>query len=279
VWPQAPDVTARPEPMAPPKHLHWDLWLGPAPERPYAEYKDSSNKKKGAYHTFNWRGWWDFGTGALGDMACHTANLAFMAANLKYPTMLKGEAGDLNDETYPSWARVAWDFPAADGRPAVKFKWYEGRMLGDLVQPDKSLFSGLQFGKGKEKFPASGALVIGEKGALFQTDDYGADWKLLPAEDFKDVKEPEKTVPRNRRGDDLAMKQEWASAIRGEIDQAFSNFGHAGVFTEAVLLGNIAIRNRGQELKWDGEGMKFTNNDKANQSLRRQPRSGWDVTL
>ena len=279
VWPQAPDVMQRPPAKDPPKHLHWDNWLGPAPERPYGEYEsnDVGGKRsgKGAYHSFNWRGWWDFGTGALGDMACHTANLAFAGTKLGYPTSVKGECGDLNPETYPSWGRVVWNYP--DG---VKFHWYEGRMLGYLVQPDKSLFKGIAFDGDKNKFPNSGALVVGENGALFQTDDYGDAWRLLPEDKFKDAKGPEQTLKRfEDKNQDQNMKKEWASAIRGEIDKTFSNFDYAGVLTEATLLGNIAIRNRGQELKWDGEAMKFTNNEEANKWLRRQPRSGWDVTL
>jgi predicted dehydrogenase len=268
VWPQAPQITQRPPEAPKPDYLHWDMWLGPAPERPYA---------KEFYHPFNWRGWWDFGTGALGDMACHTANLPFYATKLKYPTSVRAEAGDLNPETYPSWARILWEFPERDGMPAVKFHWYEGRMLGDLVLPDKSLFTGVTFDD-NNKFPTGGALVIGEKGRLFQNDDYGNSWRLLPEKDFADFKAPEQTLARYKDDIDTSMKKEWVAAIKGEIDQPFSNFGYAGVLTEAMLLGNVAIKNAGQRLEWDGEAMKFTNNDQANQSIRRPARSGWDVT-
>jgi predicted dehydrogenase len=281
VWPQAPQVMQRPPAMDPPPHLHWDLWLGPAPQRPYAEYEESESdgkkKRKGAYHSFNWRGWWDFGTGALGDMACHTANLPFMAANLKYPTHVTAEAGDVNPETYPSWAHITWDFLAREGQPELKFHWYEGHKDGKLVQPEQSLFTGMTFDD-KNKLPSGGALVVGDKGALFQYDDYGQSWRLLPEADFKDEKGPQPTLPRHNQKDlGLAMKREWISAIKGEIDQPFSNFGYSGVLTEAMLLGNIAIQNHGQQLDWDGEAMKFRNSDEANKSVRRQPRAGWDV--
>jgi predicted dehydrogenase len=279
IWPQAPSVMKRPEPSEPPKHVHWDNWLGPAPERPYAVYNEGGGKRSGAYHAFSWRGWLDFGTGALGDMACHTANLPFMAANLKYPTAVKAEAGDVNEETHPSWARIAWDFPAAEGRGPVRFNWYEGRMLGDLVLPDKSLFNGVLFGRDKNKFPTGGALIVGEKGALYQTDDYGNDWKLLPTDKFAGEKGPAPSLPRSPGGDDQAMKKEWAAAIKGEIPETFSNFGYAGVLTEAMLLGNVAIRQHGKQLQWDGEAMTFKDNADANRFLRRQPRSGWDVTM
>jgi predicted dehydrogenase len=257
-------------PEAPvPGTLNWDAWLGPAPQRPYA---------KEFYHPFAWRGWLDFGTGALGDMACHTANLPFFAAKLKYPTSVQAEAGDVNQETHPSWAHIVWDYPARGDAPPLKFHWYEGKRDGKLVQPDRSAFAGKMFDDDKNKFPQSGALVVGEKGSLFQTDDYGNSWHLLPEKEMKDVKGPEATIPRHKDDIDQAMKNEWAAAIKGEIDQSFSNFGYAGVLTEAMLLGNVAIKNQGKRLEWDGEGLKITNNEEANKSIRRQARSGWDVT-
>jgi predicted dehydrogenase len=282
VWPQAPGVVQRPPAMDPPKYLHWDLWLGQAPQRPYAEYEGNPDKgkkdRKGAYHPFNWRGWWDFGTGALGDMACHTANLPFFATKLKYPTRVTAEAGDVNPETYPSWAHIIWHYPARESQPELKFHWYEGRKDGKLVQPDQALFTGPTFDDDKNKFPGGGALIIGDKGAMFQYDDYGRSWRLLPETRFKDEKGPEPTLPRNNADNiELGMKKEWIAAIRGEIDQPFSNFGYAGLLTEAMLLGNVAIRNHGKQLDWDGEAMKFKSNDEANKSLRRQPRAGWDV--
>jgi predicted dehydrogenase len=268
IWPQAPQIMERPPEAPKPEQLNWEAWLGPAPHRPYV---------KEFYHPFAWRGWLDFGTGALGDMACHTANLPFYATKLKYPTSVQAEAGDVNNETHPSWAHIVWDYPARGDMPPVKFHWYEGkRDKKDLVQPDRKLFPGLGSDK---QLPASGALVIGEKGALFQTDDYGNSWHLLPEKDMKDVKGPEKSIPRHDGDIDQAMKKEWAAAIKGEIDQTFSNFGYAGVLTEAMLLGNVAIRNHGKRLEWDGEGMKFAGNEDAQKFVRRQAREGWDVTM
>jgi hypothetical protein len=104
---------------------------------------------------------------------------------------VQGEAGELNTETYPAWARIVWDFPEREGMQPVKFHWYEGRRDGTLVQPDRAMFSGVTFDDDKNKFPNSGALIVGEKGRLFQFDDYGTAWKLLPEGDFKDVKGPE----------------------------------------------------------------------------------------
>src|SRR5688572_7152192 len=130
VWPQSPKIKERPAPEEVPSHVNWNAWIGPRQPRPY------SGK---FYHPFNWRGWWDFGTGALGDMACHTANLPFRALKLGYPTSVSAESEELNPETYPAWARVNFDFPAREGMPPVRFTWYEGRKDNVLVLPPKEL--------------------------------------------------------------------------------------------------------------------------------------------
>src|SRR4029077_10774794 len=128
IWPQSPSVTTRPPPAPVPDYLDWDLWLGTAPERPYA---------KDAYHSFKWRGWWDFGTGALGDMGCHTANMPFMALKLGHPSLAQTESEEIREgqETYPGWAKVTFEFPARGDLPPVKFTWYEGHRDGQRVLP------------------------------------------------------------------------------------------------------------------------------------------------
>jgi predicted dehydrogenase len=262
VWPQAPKITSRPSRTDPvPPHVHWDLWLGPAPERPYVGNR--------TYHDFSWRGWWDFGTGALGDMACHTANLPFMALKLGYPISVQAECGDLNPETYPSWATVVWEFPARGDMPAVKMTWYEGQRDGKKNLPPEPLFHG-------EKPPGSGSLLVGEKGILYSPHDYGADYRFLgmngatPA----DFDSKPKKLPRNGKGD-LGMKLEWAAAIKGGPG-AMSNFDYAGSLTETILLGNVAIR-AGKKLMYDGPAMKFTNDASANQYLHKDYRKGWPL--
>src|SRR5262249_34947754 len=132
IWPQAPSVTSRPKAEDAPAHVHWDEFLGPAPERPY----------NSAYHPFKWRGWWGFGTGAPGDMACPTANMAFMALKLQYPNTIEAENGPINPETYPAWARIAFQFPARGDMPAVKFVWYEGKNDGKNILPAPDLVKG-----------------------------------------------------------------------------------------------------------------------------------------
>lgn len=260
VWPQAPEIMARPEGSDPiPSHVHWDLFLGPAPLRPY---------KKDVYHTFKWRGWWDFGTGALGDMACHTANMAFMALKLGYPTSVIAEAGDLNPETFPSWARVKWEFPEREGMRPVTMYWYEGKKDKKKMLPPEELTKGL-------KLPSSGSLLVGEKGMMYSPNDYGAAFELLPKENFADYKKPEPRLARNGGGDD-GMKKEWVAGIKGG-PKPFSNFDYAGMMTEAVLLGNVAIKAIGRKLEWDGPNMKVTNDTAANDYLHYDYRSGWTL--
>jgi predicted dehydrogenase len=284
IWPQGPDAilrvgAARQAALAAlhgkqaevkvataPKHVHWDEFLGTAPERPY----DS------IYHPFSWRGWWDYGTGALGDMACHTANMAFMALELGYPTSIVAEeVQDLNAETGPTGARVVFQFPARGTQSAVKFTWHEG-IDGSRRKylPKADLFQG-------EKPVDSGSLLIGSKGTLYSPDDYGSDYKFL-GKDSKDLEAEAKKVPeslpRNGKGDD-GMKEEWVRAIRsGKSETAMSNFEYAAMLTETILLGNVAIRSgKGVKLEWDGPNMKVTNRPEAEKFIKVDYRKGWEV--
>jgi predicted dehydrogenase len=258
-WQQAPTLTKRPPDAEVPKHVHWDEWLGPAPYRHYAK----------GYHPFAWRGFWDFGTGALGDMACHTANMAFMALKLGHPSSVVAENGEINPETYPAWATITFQFPARGDMPPVKLVWYEGKKTPDSPQnlPPAELFKG-------EKPVSSGSLLVGEKGTLYSPDDYGARYFLLPKKEFEGYKKPERALPRNGRGD-RGQKEEWARAIKeGKPQIALSNFDYAALLTETILLGNVAMR-AGKKLEWDGPNLKFTNAPDANKLLRTEYRSGW----
>ena len=268
VWPQAPDITKRPDRADVwPKSIHWDYFIGGAPLRPFV---------KEIYHPFKWRGWWDFGTGAIGDMACHTANMAFRALKLAHPTAVSAESGELNPETYPAWARVKIEFPAREEMPPVTLTWHEGKKDGELVLPPKDLLAKvLQPG---EKLKESGSILVGEKGILFSPDDYGAEFRVTPKElgEGKNFKSPEK-LPANGGGDQ-GMKNEWVEAIKaGKPEIAYSNFDFASLLTEAFLLGNVAIRT-GKRLEWDGPGLKVTNVPEANQFIQTQYRRGWEVT-
>jgi hypothetical protein len=272
VWPQSPRITARPQGEDPvPKYLHWDLWLGPAPFRPY--HHGPNKGKRGTYHDFNWRGWWDFGTGALGDMACHTANLPFLACKLGYPTSVMAECEPVNPETYPAWARVTFHFPARGDMPACKLVWHEGRKDGVLVHPPQEVLAKVL--KEGEKLSASGSIIVGDQAITYSPDDYGGTIRFYPDE-AKNFAAKE-TLPRNGGGDG-GMKREWADAIKaGKPAIALSNFDYAGLLTETILLGNVAMRFQGTRLEWDGPGMKFTNHTEANKFLHREYRKGWTL--
>jgi predicted dehydrogenase len=258
VWPQAPTVVARPTDTPPvPATLHWEQFIGPAPMRPYNP----------AYHPFNWRGWRDFGTGALGDMGCHTANLPFMALKLAHPTAIRAESETLNPETYPAWATVHYEFPARGDMPPVRMNWYEGKLPSGLKNlPPLDLFHG-------EKPADSGCLMVGDKGVLYSPSDYGANWKLLPENRFVGFQAPTETLVRNGKGDQ-GMKNEWVAGIRGG-PRPFSNFEYSSLLTETILLGNVAI-SAGVPLVWDGPHFRFTTGEReAKHLLRRNYRKGW----
>ena len=268
IWPQAPEITARPDKADVwPSTVHWDEFLAGAPLRPYVSK---------TYHPFAWRGWWDFGTGAIGDMACHTANMAFRALKLAHPTTISAENGDVNPETYPAWARIVMEFPARGEMPAASLTWYEGKKDGKLVHPPEELQAKVL--KENEKLTMSGSILVGDKGILYSPNDYGARYRILPDSlaEGKDLYTPE-TLPINGKGDQ-GQKNEWVEAIKaGKPELAYSNFDYASLLTEAFLLGNVAIRT-GKKLEWDGPGLKVTNYPEANQYIQTEYRRGWEVT-
>jgi predicted dehydrogenase len=261
IWPQSPGITERPAPAECPPHVHFDLFLGPAPERPYAK----------GYHPFAWRGWWDFGTGALGDMACHTANMGFMALKLGHPISVHAESEKPNPETYPGWARIVWEFPARDEMPPLKMYWYEGKKDGKKLYPPEQLTKNLSLSD-------SGSLLIGDNGKLFSPNDYGADFMLIYGKNIeKNVPVVAESLPRNGHGDH-GQKQEWVRAIKeGKPEIALANFDYAGMLAETVLLGNVAIRAEGKKLEWDGPGCRVTNDSDANAFLKTEYRKGWTL--
>jgi len=242
IWPQGGD---RAKPEDPPANLHWDEWLGPAPQRPYAK----------GYHPFAWRGWWDFGTGALGDMACHTFNMPFMALMLRDPTSVHAKSSGHNKDSYPKWSEIEYEFPANDKRPAVKVTWYDGGQ-----KPKAELFGG-------EKIEGSGALIIGDKGKLYSPGDYaGGNYKCLgfekPKVDFE--KSP-------------GHFEEFVRAIKGG-PQARSNFpDYAGPLTETILLGNLAVWATGKKVEWDAKNMVPKNAPECEVIVRNEYRKGYTL--
>jgi predicted dehydrogenase len=262
-WKQAPDIVARPSGTEQvPAHVHWDLFLGPAPERPYNH----------VYHPHDWRGWWDFGTGSLGDMACHTANLAFMALQLGLPERVSAKSGPINPETYPAWATITYGFNGRGSLPPVNLTWYEGARDGRRNLPPEDLFP-----KGF-KPSDSGSLFVGTRGKMYSPSDYGSEQKLWPEETFKGLKDPERILPRIQSGDDdNNQKREWVAAIRaGKPEAALSNFQYAATLTEAMLLGNVAVRS-GESFHYNPDTGHVTDSPKAASYLKPSFRKGWEL--
>jgi len=248
IWPQNLD---RPKGTPPvPKTLNWDLWLGCAPQRPYNP----------AYLPFNWRGWWDFGTGAIGDMACHTMNMPYMALRLGYPTSVVAELiTPLNAETAPMGCHVTYEFPARGKLPPVTLHWYE------RSRPPEKLLMG-------QKFSNSGSIMIGSRGSMLTSGDYGYPNRLLPEKNFRDFKDPAPTLPRSP-----GHHREWLNGIRGG-PAPMSNFvDYSAKFAEVVLLGNLAIRCGGKRVVWDAEKMRAIDLPAADPFIRREYRKGWTL--
>ncbi len=274
VWPQG---IGRPEGSDPiPEHLDWESWIGPAPMRPY---------KEGIYHTFKWRGWVDFGTGALGDMACHTTNMPVKALELWDPVAVTAvkNPGIVEGETFPGSSTLMFEFPERNGLKPCKFYWYDG---GNL--PSDDLLAKLPAGF-REKIDAhkaggrktSAAVLVGSKGLLLSENDYGAEYTLLPEEDYKGYKKPEPTLPRIpfRGSNDERHKWEFVESCRGDYEPGtMSNFDYAGRLTETILVGNLAVRaGEGQRIEWDAKNMKSTNRPELNKFVSREYRDGWEI--
>jgi predicted dehydrogenase len=287
VWPQGPDVLPgkyMPKEAPVPAHVHWEEFIGPAKMRPYALYEKNTPRafggRTGAYHDFHWRGWWDFGTGAIGDMACHTANMAFMALKLTTPTRVKARADDVNPETCSSNAHVTMEFAARGGMPALTMHWYEGKKDGKLVHPPEELVQKVLAidpdPKRKKSLVNSGSIIVGSKGFIYSPNDYGAQF-YLGGGDFAAVNttKPEK-LPINNKGDQ-GQKTEWVEAIKAnKPSHALANFDYASYLTEAFLLGNVAIRS-GKEFEYDGETGMVKNSPEAQAFISKAYRAGWDL--
>ena len=274
VWPQG---IGRPKGADPvPESLNWDAWIGPAPMRPY---------KENVYHSFKWRGWVDFGTGALGDMACHTTNMPVMALKLWDPIAVTAvrNPGFFENETFPASSSLMFEFPESEGLAARQFYWYDG---GNLPPEDviSQLPESFQKRVAKQRDggrKTSGAVIIGTKGILFSPDDYGAKYFLLPEEKFADYQPPEQRLPRIpfKGGGDQRQKWEFVATVKGEYEPGtMSNFGYAGRLTETILVGNLALRaGEGQRIEWDPVNLKSTNRPEVNRYVAREYRSGWEI--
>jgi predicted dehydrogenase len=260
-WPQGGTRLSGSDPV--PAGLHWDLWLGPAPERPYlGTYKEGKFKGHGVYQPFVWRGWWDFGTGALGDIGCHAISGTFSALKIEHAIAVElvKDSGDTTAEMFPSSSIIRWEIPARGSMPACKLFWYDGGYY-----PPREIL-GLPEGA---ECPDNGTIVVGDKGKM---SFYGGP-RLMPEDKMKDFKAPAPTIPRCQSD----HFQEWVTACKGGRP-AFSNFDHAGPLTELVLLGNLAVRaGVGKKVLWDGPSLKCTNLPELNRLVKREYRKGWTL--
>ncbi len=239
---------SRPQETPPvPKQLHWDLWLGPAPWRPYhpCYFKDRSR---------SWQDWWDFGNGVLGDMGSHTIDLPFWALELQFPATIEAEGPlPVRAETYPDQLMVRWEHPARGGRPPVKLTWY------DRHQRPKSP-EGVDLSKWH-----LGIMFVGRKGTLLA--DYGK-WMLLPQSEFKDFQAPKPSLAPS-----LGHHQEWLHACKTGAP-TLCNFDYSGSLIEHNLLGTVAFRV-GKKFQWDPVNLKAANCPEADQFIRPPYREGW----
>lgn len=284
VWPQGIEWPAKKADV--PKELDWNLWLGTAPQKDFVE----------KLVPFNWRGWWDYGTGALGDMGCHIVEPPFRVLNLKYPTDVTASVGSVYVDEFkrgyfpdscPPSSHVILTFPGEGGKPPVKMHWMDGG-----IQPERpeELGANEQMGDG-----GNGVIFIGTKGKMM-CGTYGMYPSLLPTSKNKEVNVAQtiKRVPNGAEGH-YAQWVEACLAGYGKMEVS-SPFEIAGPLTETVLMGNLAIRShdvrypqkekpnafdypgRNIKLLWDGANMKVTNFDEANQFVKREYRSGWKLS-
>ncbi len=265
IWPQG---CSRPDPISCPDTLKWDQWIGPAPMRPYAE----------GYHPFSWRGWWDFGCGALGDMACHTVNMPFWALDLRDPISVQAETSGHNKDSYPSSSQIVFEFAATDKRPSIKLFWYDGgnqpdeEVIGEMYDLYKKKIEAEQ-AKG-DNYLSSGCVVIGDQGTLYAPGDYTekeiklSGNKPLPEVEF--VKSP-------------GHFEEWIHALKGG-EPAKANFvDYANALTETVLLGNLAVwaanEGQGEKVLWDAKNLKCTNIEGLEPLIKPQYRAGYALDV
>jgi len=240
-----------------PATLDWDLWLGPAPSRPYHP----------AYHPLNWRGWLGFGTGALGDMGCHILDPAFWGLKLGAPESIEATTThweeDVAAETYPRAAIVRYQFPARGEMPPVALTWYDGRLLPPIPR---------DFRDG-QRFESNGAILVGEKGTLMHGSHGAGLLRILPTTLRKSYTPPASSLPRVK---DESHEKDWIRACK-DGNPASANFEYGGALTEMVLLGVLAMRMKDTKLLWDATAMRFTNNEKANALLDTPRRTGWEL--
>jgi predicted dehydrogenase len=241
-WPW-PAWEGRPKETPPvPDGLDWDLWLGPAPARPYHP----------AYCPWTWRNWWDFGTGLLGDLGCHKMSTIFKALKLTHPTSVEACSTRVDSDIYPLGVIAYFEFPARGDMPPVKLTWYDGGLKPPVpkdLEPERGI---------------SDVMYFGDKGTLMGH-------RLVPETRMQAYGRPPKKLERSP-----GHHREWVDACRGGSPAGANFVDHAGVLTETCMLGNVALR-AGRKLMWDGPNFKITNDEAANKLLHREYRDGWSL--
>ena len=252
IWPQG--IDAPKEIPSVPSTLDWNLWLGPAPFRPY--HPDLCH--------FVWRGWWDYGTGALGDMGAHLFDQPFWALKLGYPLSVQASSTKYTKDSYPLAEIVTYEFPKRGKMPPVKLIWYDGGLMPPRphdIEPGRMMGD-----------DGGGVLFVGDKGHLM-CNTYGESPRLVPETKMQEYKRPEKTILRSP-----GIHEEWIEAIKAG-KKSTTDFSYSAALTEAMLLANIAVlmQDKYTKLEWDGEKMEFTNLPEANQYLHKEYKQGWSL--
>lgn len=248
VWPQGLSRPTGTQPV--PSTLDWNQWLSVAPERPY-------NK---AYLPFAWRGWWDYGSGAIGDIACHLMDAGFWALDLRYPTAVSAESSEVNNESFPKWSIITLEFAARGKRSPVKVVWHDG---GKMPQRPKDLE------QGRELYKACGSVFYGTKATMMH-DFYCESARIIPEAKHKELEPTKvpKTLPRSKSTIDEFIK---GCKNGGKAEGA--NFEYAAALTEMAHLGNLALKaGPGKKVEYDAKSMKVTNMPELNKFIGREPR-------
>ena len=250
IWHERTNRPIDATPTEPPATLDYDLWLGPVPHRPYLK----------GFHPYNWRRWWAFGSGLLGDIGAHFMDVAFWALDLRTPSRVEASGPAPSAEFTEAGVVAKYEFPARDGKPAVRLAWYDAPSFPPIRSELKI----------DEKFLREGVLFVGQDGMLFTNYQRHI---LLPQEQFRDFKRPTTTIASSP-----GHQQEWINAcLAGDPQAASCPFSYGGPLTEAALLGTIAYRC-GKPLEWDAQNLRFPNAPEAERHLSSAYREGWTLS-